>query len=145
MGIWDKIKNKNEYDDEDEAYNEPQEEQPSAKPASTPSYAPRTAGASALELKVVRPETYEVVGKIADHLLNRCTVVLNLEAANKETAKRLVDFLSGVAYSINGNIQRVATNTIVITPSNVGITGEGLETGEAKPAPKSEEADDFAF
>ena len=143
MGIWDKIKNKNEYEDEEE-YSEPQEEAP-AKTASSPSYAQRGAGASALELKVVRPETYEVVGKIADHLLNRCTVVLNLEAANKETAKRLVDFLSGVAYSINGNIQRVATNTIVITPSNVGITGEGLETGEAKPAPKAEEADDFAF
>ena len=94
----------------------------------------------------MRPETYDAVGKIADHLLNRRTVVLNLEATNKETAKRLIDFLSGVAYSINGNIRRVATNTFVITPSNVGITGEGLGTEEApKASAKQEPADDFSF
>ena len=145
MGIWDKIK-KNEYEDEEEQYTQPAEE-PAAKAPAAPSYTQRTTGASALELKVVRPETYDAAGKIADHLLNRRTVVLNLEATNKETAKRLIDFLSGVAYSINGNIRRVATNTFVITPSNVGITGEGAETTEAPKAgaPKTEEADDFAF
>ena len=73
-------------------------------------------------------------------------MVLNLEATNKETAKRLIDFLSGVAYSINGNIRRVATNPFVITPSNVGITGEGLGTEEApKASAKQEPADDFSF
>lgn len=84
---------------------------------------------SALELKVVRPERYDsmTAQKIADHLLNKRTVVLNLEASNKESSRRLIDFLSGVAYSIDGYIQRVANNTFVIVPSNVDVSGEQLQ------------------
>ena len=144
--LWKKFTNKNRFEDEedDEITEDPEQEEAPAAPAAS-SFGKST-GASALELKVVRPETYDAVGKIADHLLNRRTVVLNLEATNKETAKRLIDFLSGVAYSINGNIRRVATNTFVITPSNVGITGEGLGTEEApKASAKQEPANDFSF
>ena len=82
----------------------------------------------AIELKVVKPERYGNVKQIADHLLNHRTVVLNLEATNKETAKRLLDFLSGVAYSIDGQLKRVATNTFVITPCNVDVSGEQMRT-----------------
>ena len=82
----------------------------------------------AIELKVVMPERYGNVKQIADHLLNHRTVVLNLESTNKETAKRLLDFLSGVAYSIDGQLKRVATNTFVITPSNVDVSGEQMRT-----------------
>jgi cell division inhibitor SepF len=82
----------------------------------------------AIELKVVKPERYGNVKQIADHLLNHRTVVLNLESTNKETAKRLLDFLSGVAYSIDGQLKRVATNTFVITPSNVDVSGEQMRT-----------------
>ena len=85
-------------------------------------------GGGAIELKVVKPERYGNVKQIADHLLNHRTVVLNLESTNKETAKRLLDFLSGVAYSIDGQLQRVATNTFVITPSNVDVSGEQMRT-----------------
>ena len=99
--LWKKFTNKNRFEDEedDEITEDPEQEEAPAAPAAS-SFGKST-GASALELKVVRPETYDAVGKIADHLLNRRTVVLNLEATNKETAKRLIDFLSGVAYSIN--------------------------------------------
>ena len=82
----------------------------------------------AIELKVVRPENYASVTEIADHLLNHCTVVLNLEATNKEVAKRLIDFLAGVAYSIDGQLKRVATNTFVITPCNVDVSGEQMRS-----------------
>ena len=83
---------------------------------------------AAIELKVVKPERYANVKQIADHLLNHRTVVLNLESTNKETAKRLLDFLSGVAYSIDGQLKRVATNTFVITPANVDVSGEQMRT-----------------
>lgn len=76
---------------------------------------------TALELKVVKPQSFESVPQIADHLLNKRTVVLNLENTNKETARRLIDFLSGVAYSIDGALKKVATNTYIISPSNVDI------------------------
>ena len=82
---------------------------------------------NALELKVIRPERFDSVSQIADHLLNKRTVVLNLEATNKETSRRIIDFLSGVAYSIGGNLKRVANNTFVITPCNVDVTNDGQE------------------
>ena len=83
-------------------------------------------GGGGIELKVVRPEHFEDVSTIADHLLSGRTVVLNLEAANKEVGRRFIDFLSGVAYSIDGQIKRVANNTYIITPNNVDVSDTAL-------------------
>ena len=80
-------------------------------------------GAS-LELKVIRPDRWESFNQIADHLINRRTVVLNLEATNKETARRMIDFLGGVVYTIEGDIKKVSPNTWVLTPSNVDMSQE---------------------
>ncbi len=99
----------------------------------------------ALELTVVRPEGFEAATQIADNLLNQRTVVLNLEATSKETARRLLDFLAGVAYSISGKLKRVATNTYVITPSNVGVTGETMKESPATPAMPQRPADEDGF
>ena len=95
---------------------------------------------TSLELKVIRPDRFESVSQIADHLLNRRTVVLNLEATNKETSRRIIDFLSGVAYSISGNLKRVANNTFVITPCNVDVSNDvqELQKAQAKAAPASD-------
>ena len=81
---------------------------------------------NAIELKVVRPESFKNADQIADHLLCRRTVVLNLEAAGKDTAKRLIDFLSGVAFAIKGDIRKVSNNTYVITPGNVTVSGDPM-------------------
>ncbi len=128
MGFMDKFKdmvnpekeyeeNYDEYNYDEESYEVPEQ------PAANQTYGSASAGA-ALELKVVRPERFEAVTQIADHLINSRTVVLNLEATNKETARRMIDFLSGVAYSIEGNLKKVANNTFVITPGNVAVSGE---------------------
>ncbi len=93
------------------------------QPAANQTFGSASTG-TALELKVIRPERFESVTQIADHLINSRTVVLNLEATNKETARRMIDFLSGVAYSIEGNLKKVANNTFVITPGNVAVSGE---------------------
>ncbi len=87
---------------------------------------------SSLDIKVIKPERFDSASQIANHLLNRRTVVLNLEATNKETARRLLDFLSGVAYSINGGIKRVANNTYVITPCNVDVSEGALQDKRQK-------------
>ena len=92
----------------------------------------------AIELKVVKPERFESVSQIADHLLSRRTVVLNLENTNKETARRLIDFLSGVAYSINGQLKKIASNAYVITPDNVDVSGEQLRERAVEPAAEPE-------
>ena len=89
---------------------------------------------AAIEMKVVRPERYEDGNQIADHLLNNRTVVINLEATNKETARRMLDFLSGVAYSIDGQFLRVANNTFVITPRNVAVSSDPMSSGSGRSA-----------
>lgn len=70
-----------------------------------------------LKVVLVKPERFEDASTIADHLNNKRTVVLNLESTNKEVSRRLVDFLSGVAYANNGQIKRVANSTFIITPT----------------------------
>ena len=80
-----------------------------------------------LQVVLVKPERYENSPEIADHLKERRTVVLNLESANKETARRVLDFLSGVAYANDGQIKRVANSTYIITPYNVDLQGDLLD------------------
>ena len=84
-----------------------------------------------LEVVLVKPERFEDASSIADHLNSKRTVVLNLESTNKDISRRLVDFLSGVAYANNGQIKRVANSTFIITPYNVGIMGDLLDELES--------------
>lgn len=80
-----------------------------------------------LKVVLVKPERFETASEIADHLKNRRTVVLNLETTNKDVARRLVDFLSGVAYAGEGKIKKVAANTYIITPYHVDIEGDLID------------------
>ena len=81
---------------------------------------------SQLQVALVKPERFEDVPAIADHLADGRTVVLNLEAANRDTQRRLLDFLSGAAYAHGGRIKKVANSTFIITPKNVDVMGELL-------------------
>ena len=74
-----------------------------------------------LKVVLVKPERFENASEIADHLKDKRTVVLNLESTNKDIARRLIDFLSGVAYAGEGKIKKVAANTYIITPYHVDI------------------------
>ena len=168
MGLMDKIKRgigtNDNYDDyEDDYYNEfdgdedvagAQNVQNGVDPMATQGIglsglSQMSSGISlsgtALELKVVKPQHFDSVPQIADHLLNKRTVVLNLENTNKETARRLIDFLSGVAYSIGGSLKKIASNAYVITPSNVDVGDAQLrdkrqraEQQEAAPAAEND-------
>ncbi len=84
-----------------------------------------------LAVVLVKPDRFENAAEIADHLKDKRTVVLNLEQTNKEVARRLVDFLSGVAYANEGKIKRVANSTYIITPYNVDILGDLLDELES--------------
>ena len=127
MGFMDKFKDmvnpEREYEENDDYGYERDDYAADDQPAANQTFGSASAG-TALELKVIRPERFETVTQIADHLINNRTVVLNLEATNKETARRMIDFLSGVAYSIEGQLKKVANNTFVITPGNVAVSGE---------------------
>jgi cell division inhibitor SepF len=77
-----------------------------------------------LKVQVLEPVGFEDAAKAADHLKGRKQVVINLEHLNRETAQRVVDFLSGVTYALNGTIQKVGNNIFLFAPSNVIITAE---------------------
>ena len=83
--------------------------------------------ATQLQVVLVKPEKFDDASAIADHLREKRTVVLNLESTNKEIARRLLDFLSGVAYANEGKIKKVAISTYIITPYNVDILGDLID------------------
>lgn len=80
-----------------------------------------------LQVALFKPERFgEETRTIADELIKTHTVVLNLEETNKDMSRRIIDFLSGVAYANRGKIKRVASSTFIIIPNNVDLTGDDL-------------------
>ena len=82
---------------------------------------------SQLKVVLVKPDRFESAAEIADHLRDRRAVLINLEQTNKDIARRLIDFLSGVAYAGEGKIKKVAANTYIITPYHVDIMGDLID------------------
>lgn len=144
MGIIDSIKNiltipnDDEYDEEYEEAVE--KEEPKRKPVAqqepvkrsepsarvlgggkskTVSYA-----TSPMQVVIVKPEKFDDVRDYADHLNEGKTVVLNLESSEKDVARRIVDFLTGAAYAIHGNMRKVSKSTFLIVPNGVDMMGE---------------------
>lgn len=137
MSIWDNIKNIMTIPEDDEFEDEMEEKV--AEPKEEPQYtarkpeAPRiikskatnvNPNSSQMQVVLVKPDRFEDVEAIADHLNNKKTVVLNLEEANREVSRRIIDFLSGVAYANHGNIRKVANSTFIIVARDVDIMGE---------------------
>lgn len=152
MGFFDELKkltkpyaddedDYDEYEDEvDEEYDEPAEA-PVRRPAA-PSYAGSTGmdtrrngsnkvvninTTAQLQVVIVKPERFDNVSEIADHLREKHAVLLNLENTERNIARRLVDFLSGCAYALDGKIKKVAASAYLITPFNVEIVGDLVE------------------
>ena len=144
----DKIKTITGFEPEDE-YDELMDEEyadgeddyvpsraPAAAYADTETQAPRSSKRSnvvnipardMLQVVLAKPERFDDASAIADHLNEKRTVVLNLESANRDVARRLIDFLSGVAYANKGQLKRVANSTFIITPYNVNVSGDLLD------------------
>ncbi len=80
-----------------------------------------------MQVVLVKPDRFDNVSEIAEHLRNRHAVVLNLEATNKDISRRLVDFLSGCAYALDGKIKKIAISTYIITPYNMDIVGDLID------------------
>ena len=89
------------------------------------------AATTQLKVVLVKPERFEMASEIADHLKEKRTVVINLESTQKDIARRLIDFLSGVAYASEGRTKKVAANTYIITPYHVELVGDLLDELES--------------
>ena len=154
MGFLDELKKLTRpYDDEEDDYiddaevvDSPEPERPRPNPfasfggdgaaAAQPRPAPRPregkvvnfgAAGGAQQVVLVKPERFETAAEIADHLRAKRPVLINLETTPKEVTRRLVDFLSGVAYAIDGKVKKIAANTYIITPPNVDLVGDLMD------------------
>ncbi|MBQ8740055.1 MAG: cell division protein SepF [Clostridia bacterium] len=144
MGLWDSIKNIMVIPDDDEYENDTVEETeraPREKSYEEPVYTPKkeapakliksktinySQNNNGLQVVLVKPDRFDEVTSIADHLNEGKTVVLNLEESAREVSRRIVDFLSGVAYANGGNMRKVAKNTFIIVARGVDVMGELL-------------------
>ena len=142
MKLWDSIKNIMAIPDDDEFEDEAveREERPqkqvkeesysySKKAETTPKIIKSktinySQNQTALQVVLVKPERFDEVTTIADHLNEGKTVVLNLEETPREIQRRIVDFLSGAAYANGGNMRKVAKNTFIIVARGVDVMGE---------------------
>ncbi len=147
MGIFDEVqKIFNPYEDEDEYEEEFSDQDVSPFVDERERRSERKSGSSfderrnkvvniaattQLKVVLVKPERFEAASEIADHLKEKRTVVVNLESTHKDIARRLIDFLSGVAYAGEGKIKKVAANTYIITPYSVDIQGDLIDELES--------------
>ena len=120
------------YEDEDEEEDEPEHEAPPRReepPRRNPGGGKvvNIHATTQLQVVLVKPERYENASEVADHLRDKRTVVLNLEKTQKDVARRLLDFLSGVADAQEGKIKKVALQTYIVTPYNVDIMGDLID------------------
>ena len=120
-----------EYDDFEEPSRQPVFEDRKAKVEDRRNKVVNIHATTQLKVVLVKPERFENASEIADHLREKRTVVLNLESTNKDIARRLIDFLSGVAYAGDGKIKKVSANTYIITPYSVDLMGDLIDELES--------------
>ena len=137
MSLWDGIKNimnvsDDEYDDEvveketDIDYSEPVKKEPKRETVKAERKNSKTVPFSSgnMQLVLVKPERFDDVTDIADQYCAKKTVVLNLEKADRDLSRRIIDFFMGVAYAKNGTLKKAAHNTFVIAPADVDVNGD---------------------
>ncbi len=159
MGFLDELKkltrpydeDEDDYIDDAEVVNPPEADRPRPNPfagfggesAAQSAASPRPArpregkvvnlgaGGTQSQVVLVKPERFETAAEIADQLRARRPVLINLETTPKDVTRRLVDFLSGVAYALDGKVKKIAANTYIITPSNVDLVGDLMDELES--------------
>ena len=137
MGLWENIKNimvipqDDEFEDENigeeqqdiKSYSE-EVQAPKREPRLIKSKSNVAVPSSNMQVVLVKPDRFDDMPAIADHLNAGKTVVLNLEDASSDLARRIVDFLSGATYANGGNMKKVAKNTFLIAAHGVGVAGD---------------------
>ena len=82
------------------------------------------ANANAIKMVISQPTTFEQSDEICSFLKEKKSVIVNLEYVNKDVARRIVDFISGGVYALDGYIQKVSNSIFLVAPSNYEITNE---------------------
>ena len=112
------------------AIDDPARKEPDIRPASPDKVA----------LKLLQPKSHTESIKIADKLKEGCIVLLDISKLDKNKARRLIDFLAGVAYVLGGEMIKTNENTIVVSPAGVDISSFASEEPVAEEAAEAEES-----
>ena len=99
-------------------------EEPAAKTRVQTKVLPMTGTVSTSKVVITQPEAYEDVEEIGEYLKQRKSVIVNLESINKDDGKRILDFLSGASFALEGSIQKVSNLIYLITPKTVEIQND---------------------
>ena len=107
----------------------------------------KDASGSGNRMILVEPRAYSESQQIADYLKTRSAVVVNLKRVTPDQAKRIVDFLSGTLYAINGNVQKLGNGIFLCTPDNVNVEGKMSNGEETKKSSKEvkEETNEYEW
>ncbi|MBQ1659310.1 MAG: cell division protein SepF [Clostridia bacterium] len=113
---------------EEESYDEgPVQQQAAANNSSSNDNVINIHDTSKVNFVLFKPENFDKdITSMADEFIKRSTIILNMEQTNKDVAKRIIDFLSGVAYAHNGKISRISEDTYIVMPSNVKLSGDDV-------------------
>lgn len=82
------------------------------------------------KMVLCEPRSYNEVQEIADHIVNRRSVVVNLQRVDTKQARQIIDFLSGAVYAVSGQIKKLGSQTFLCTPENIEISGNITEIME---------------
>ena len=127
------MEDEDEYYDDDEYIDEEDEyydDEPKRKFASfthrSSKVVPVRAGSSS-KVRIIKPKSFEESGKIADEIKEDRLVIFDVTTLDIDQARRIVDFIVGAAYAVNGNVRRVSGGIFVAAPNGIDITGDNLK------------------
>ena len=111
-----------EEEDEEEEELESRKKERATKVAD---FKRRSTSASSMEVCVIKPASFDSdVMAIAETLLGGKTVILNMEGLDLSVAQRIIDFMCGATYSVDGSLQKISSFIFIITPKNVDLSGD---------------------
>lgn len=115
-------RNHEEDDEEEEEDLEPRKKERAAKVAD---FKRRNPSSGSMEVCVIKPASFDSdVKEIAETLLAGRTVILNMEGLDLSVGQRIIDFMCGATYSVDGNLQKISSFIFIITPKNVDLSGD---------------------
>ena len=113
-----------EYDDEDDVTEENNKKQLFGRKNKEKVVQMPQSQPNAIKMVISQPTSFEQSDEICSFLKEKKSVIVNLEYVNKDVARRIVDFISGGVYALDGYIQKVSNSIFLVAPSNYEITNE---------------------
>ncbi|HHV18283.1 MAG TPA: cell division protein SepF [Thermoanaerobacterales bacterium] len=119
LGIEDEVSQEHEKDN-----FEPYVARPESKPIGRVINIHQT---SKNKMVIFKPDSFEEVREISDEVKNRRAAIVNLEKLDRENAKRVLDFMAGSIYALNGAVKKVGPGIFLFVPDNIDVSGVDIE------------------